>query len=86
MAPVSVLCQTIRFQTYRTRRTQMPEFSFVAPILPGKTAAWRAAVAEIKGLRNAAYQESRRKLGIKQEHVSLQSYRCYSSYRKCNYT
>jgi len=51
----------------------MPEFSFAAPILPGKTAAWRAAVAEINGPRNAAYQESRRKLGIKREHVSLQS-------------
>lgn len=51
----------------------MPEFSFAAPILPGKTAAWLAAIDEIKGSRNAAYQESRRKLGIKREHVSLQS-------------
>ena len=27
----------------------MAEFSFVAPILPGKTDAWRKAVDEIKG-------------------------------------
>jgi hypothetical protein len=49
------------------------EFSFVAPILAGKTDAWRKSVAEITGPRNAAYKESRRKLGIKREHVSLQS-------------
>src|SRR5215467_9700426 len=49
------------------------EFSFVAPIQPGKTNAWRKAVDEIKGSRNAAYKESRRQHGIKREHVSLQS-------------
>jgi hypothetical protein len=51
----------------------MAEFSFAAPIRPGKTDAWRKAVDEIKGARNAAYKESRKKLGIKREHVSLQS-------------
>jgi len=51
----------------------MAEFSFVAPILAGKTDAWRKAVDEIKGARNAAYKESRKKLGIKREHVTLQS-------------
>ena len=51
----------------------VPEFGFVAPIPAGKTDAWRKAVAEINGPRNAAYKESRRKLGIKREHVSLQS-------------
>jgi len=51
----------------------VPEFSFVAPILAGKTDAWRKALAEIKGARNAAYKESRKKLGIKREHVTLQS-------------
>ena len=51
----------------------MAEFSFVAPIQPGKTDAWRKAVDEIKGSRNAAYKESRRQHGIKREHVSLQS-------------
>ena len=51
----------------------MAEFSFVAPILAGKTDAWRKAVAEINGPRNAAYKESRKKLGIRREHVSLQS-------------
>jgi hypothetical protein len=49
------------------------EFSFAAPIRAGKTDAWRKAVDEIKGARNAAYKESRKKLGIKREHVSLQS-------------
>ena len=51
----------------------MAEFSFVAPIRAGKTDAWRKAVDEIKGSRNAAYKESRRQHGIKREHVSLQS-------------
>ena len=51
----------------------MAEFSFAAPILPGKTDAWRNAVAEINGARSAAYKESRKKLGIRREHVSLQS-------------
>jgi hypothetical protein len=51
----------------------MPEFSFVAPIIKGKTEAWRKALTEIKGARSAAYKESRAKLGIKREHVSLQS-------------
>ena len=51
----------------------MSEFSFVAPILAGKTDAWRKAVDEIKGARNGAYKESRKKLGIKREHVTLQS-------------
>src|SRR5215831_10159949 len=50
----------------------MAEFSFVAPIVKGKTDAWREALAEINGARNAAYKESRRKLGIRREHVTLQ--------------
>lgn len=51
----------------------MVEFSFVAPIPAGKMDAWRKAVDEIKRARNAAYKESRKKLGITREHVSLQS-------------
>jgi hypothetical protein len=51
----------------------MPEFSFAVPLVKGKTEVWRKAVAEINGPRNAAYKESRRKLGIRREHVSLQS-------------
>jgi len=50
----------------------MAEFSFVAPIVKGKTEAWRQALAEIKGARKAAHAESRKKLGITREHVSLQ--------------
>jgi hypothetical protein len=59
--------------SFGAEEDNVAEFSFVAPILPGKTDAWRQAVAEIKGARNAAYKESRSKLGIKREHVSLQS-------------
>jgi len=50
----------------------LSQFSFAVPILPGKTDAWGRAVAEIKGPRWVAYKESRKKLGIKREHVSLQ--------------
>lgn len=50
----------------------MPEFSFVAPLVKGKTEAWKKAVAEMNGPRKAAHRESRKKLGIKREHVSLQ--------------
>jgi hypothetical protein len=55
------------------QENHVAEFSFVAPILAGKTDAWRKAVAEINGPRNAAYKESRKNLGIRREHVSLQS-------------
>jgi hypothetical protein len=51
----------------------MAEFSFVAPILPGKTQAWRDAVAQLKGPRSAEYRASRARFGIVQEHVCLQS-------------
>lgn len=50
----------------------MAQFSFAVPILPGKTDAWRKAIAEIKGPRWQAYKESRKKLGIKREQVCLQ--------------
>jgi hypothetical protein len=51
----------------------MAEFGFAAPIIKGRTEAWRKAMAEIKGARSAAHKESRAKLGIKREHVTLQS-------------
>ena len=50
----------------------MAEFSFAVPLLPGKTDAWRKAMPEIKGPRWDAYKESRKKLGIKREHLCLQ--------------
>lgn len=50
----------------------MPALTFSAPILPGKTEAWKQAVAEMKGARNSEYQESRRRMGIVREVVSLQ--------------
>jgi hypothetical protein len=42
------------------------------PILPGKTEAWRKAIAEMKGARASEYRESRKKLGIKREFVCFQ--------------
>lgn len=45
---------------------------FAAPILPGKTDAWKAAVAEMKGPRAAGHAESRRLHGIRRETACLQ--------------
>lgn len=50
----------------------MPDVAFVAPILPGKTEAWRAAMAELSGPRQAEYHESRERLGIRREARWLQ--------------
>ena len=50
----------------------MPSTTFAAPILPGKTDAWKAAVAEINGPRREEYLRSRRSLGITKEVASLQ--------------
>jgi hypothetical protein len=50
----------------------MASTTFAAPILPGKTDAWKAAVAEINGPRKQAYLEARRGLGITKEVASLQ--------------
>jgi hypothetical protein len=45
---------------------------FAAPILPGKTDDWKAAVAEINGARAEQHAESRRLHGIRQEIACLQ--------------
>ena len=45
---------------------------FAVPILPGKTEAWKSAVAEMTGPRRNEYVESRRALGITKEVVCLQ--------------
>jgi len=50
----------------------MASTSFAAPILPGKTDAWKASVAEINGPRKDAYIQARRALGITKEVASLQ--------------
>jgi hypothetical protein len=50
----------------------MAAITFNVPILAGKTEAWKQAVAEMKGARNADYQESRKRMGITREVVSLQ--------------
>jgi hypothetical protein len=46
--------------------------TFAAPILPGKTDAWKATIAEINGPRRAEYEAARRALGITREVASLQ--------------
>ena len=50
----------------------MASTTFAAPILPGKTDAWKAAVAEISGARKQDYLQARRALGITKEVVTLQ--------------
>ena len=51
----------------------MPVTTFCAPILPGKTEAWKAAAHAILGPRKDEHAASRRRLGIAREIASLQS-------------
>ena len=50
----------------------MPSTTFAAPILPGKTDAWRSALAEVVGPRRNEYIEARRSIGITKEVACLQ--------------
>ena len=50
----------------------MPAITFAVPILPGKTEMWKQAAAEMIGPRKDAYEDSRRRMGITKEVVSLQ--------------
>ena len=50
----------------------MPSTVFAAPILPGKTDAWKAAIEEIKGARKDEYLQARRNLGVTKEVACLQ--------------
>ncbi len=45
---------------------------FAAPILPGKTDAWKAVIAEIAGPRKEEYLQARKSLGITKEVATLQ--------------
>ena len=45
---------------------------FAAPILPGKTDAWKAAISEIAGPRRQEYIQARQNLGITKEVACLQ--------------
>ncbi len=47
--------------------------TFAVPILPGKTEAWKEAMASINGPRRKEYEEARRRIGVKREVVGLQS-------------
>jgi hypothetical protein len=50
----------------------MPAVTFAAPILPGQTEAWKAAALEMAGPREREFADSRRRMGITREVVSLQ--------------
>ena len=51
----------------------MPATTFVAPILPGRTEAWKQAAQEITGSRKSEHEESRRRMGVTREIASLQA-------------
>ena len=51
----------------------MPVLTFAVPILPGKTDFWKQAVTEMTGSRQREHDESRRRLGVTREVVSLQT-------------
>ena len=50
----------------------MPAVTFAAPLLPGTTELWIQAAAEMLDARKAEFEESRRRMGITREVVSLQ--------------
>lgn len=50
----------------------MPVTTFAAPILPGKTEEWKQAAEEMMGARSAEHDQSRRRMGLTREVVSLQ--------------
>ena len=50
----------------------MPALTFAVPLLPGSTETWKQAAAEMIGPRKSEYEESRRRMGISREVVSLQ--------------
>ena len=50
----------------------MPAITFAVPILPGKTEIWKQAASEMIGPRKSEHDESRRRMGVTREVVSLQ--------------
>jgi len=44
----------------------MPMMAVAFPILPGKTAEWRAFMEEINGPRRAEFLDSRRRAGVRE--------------------
>lgn len=51
----------------------MTHYAFCTPIRPGKTADWKRYLAEMTGPRKAEMAATRRKAGLKQERVWLQT-------------
>lgn len=50
----------------------MAVITFAAPLLPGKTEAWKQAATEMASSRSAEFDECRRRMGVTREVVSLQ--------------
>jgi hypothetical protein len=50
----------------------MSSYAFMNPILPGRTAAWKACVNEMAGPKAEALKASRRRAGLTKEEVFLQ--------------
>lgn len=44
----------------------MAMFAMAFPILPGKTEAWKRFTDELKGARKSQFDESRRRLGVRE--------------------
>jgi hypothetical protein len=45
----------------------MPLMALALPILPGKTPAWRAFIAELNGPRRQEFADSRRRAGVREQ-------------------
>ena len=50
----------------------MPAITFAVPLLPGTTEKWKEAIVEMNGSRQSEHEESRRRMGLTREVVSLQ--------------
>lgn len=78
---VNIIYLSTKMQKYRfvqdfqslTGPISMPLYPIVliAPILPGKSEAWRRFIQEIGGSRRSEYEESRHRLGIVTERTWL---------------
>jgi hypothetical protein len=66
------LCLTATVTTAEAAPPPMNEAAIAVPIAPGKTDAWRAALAELIGPRYADYDSSRRRFGLASQTTFLQ--------------
>jgi hypothetical protein len=59
--------QPDRARLPQQREVTLAKYAFFNPIKPGKTAAWKGYVEEMKTTRQADMQASRSKIGLKEE-------------------